>query len=60
MRRVKFLPMPGTPAYDAITANSAAMPDTPPVPSDPNNQKKMGTTGRMTIFYRRGYAKTVR
>jgi hypothetical protein len=60
MRRVKFIPMPGTPAYDAVNSNCAATPDTPSVPSDPNNQKKMGSTGRMTIFYRRGDGKTVR
>jgi hypothetical protein len=60
MRRVKFIPMPGTPAYDAVSSNNSPTPDTPPVPSDPNNRKKMGTTGRTTIFYRRGDGKTVR
>jgi hypothetical protein len=57
MRRVKFIPVPGTPAYDAVTGSLAATPDTPPTPSDAQNQKKMSTTGRFTIFYRKGSGK---
>lgn len=60
MRRVKFIPLPGTPVYEAASGNTGPTPDTPGVPSDTNNQRKMGSIGRTTIFYRRGDGKTVR
>jgi hypothetical protein len=60
LRRVKFIPVPGTPAHDAVIGSSAPTPDTPPALSDVQNQKRMSTSGRFTIFYRRGSGKTVR